>query len=96
MILSTAVLFVLRKLDFIKFSDDSPNGKAAVKHFVPFRILRQISPLSIAYLFYMVLPTLMGWAAHDFYIGLSFPIPLEATCNYQKLLFFYLRAWFIG
>jgi hypothetical protein len=53
MILSTAVLFVLRKLDFIKFSDDSPNGKAAVKHFVPFRILRQISPLSIAYLFYM-------------------------------------------
>ncbi|KAH9536808.1 hypothetical protein CY35_16G019400 [Sphagnum magellanicum] len=54
MILSTAVLFVLRKLDFIKFSDDSPNGKAAVKHFVPFRILRQISPLSIAYLFYMV------------------------------------------
>ncbi|CAM6067032.1 unnamed protein product [Sphagnum tenellum] len=54
MILSTSVLFVLRKFDFIKFSDDSPNGKAAVKHFVPFRILRQISPLSIAYLFYMV------------------------------------------
>ncbi|CAK9214418.1 unnamed protein product [Sphagnum jensenii] len=54
MILSTVVLYVLRKLNLIKFSDDSADGKTAVKHFVPVRVLRQISPLSIAYLFYMV------------------------------------------
>jgi drug/metabolite transporter (DMT)-like permease len=54
MILSTVVLYVLRKLNLIKFSDDSADGKTAVKHFVPVRVLRQVSPLSIAYLFYMV------------------------------------------
>jgi hypothetical protein len=56
MILSTVVLYVLRKLNLIKFSDDSADGKTAVKHFVPVRVLRQISPLSIAYLLYMVPP----------------------------------------
>jgi hypothetical protein len=96
MILSTSVLFVLRKLDFIKFSDDSPNGKAAVKHFVPFRILRQISPLSIAYLFYMVLPTLMGWAAHDFYIGLSFPIPPRSNMQLSEIAVFLSESLVYG
>jgi hypothetical protein len=50
---STALLYVLRKLDIIKFTDDGPD-KAAFKRFVPLRILREASPLSIAYLFYMV------------------------------------------
>ena len=54
MIVSTTLLYVLRKLDIIKFTEDTLDNKAAFKKFVPLRILRQTSPLSIAYLFYMV------------------------------------------
>lgn len=49
MIVSTSLLYVLRKLDVIRFTDESK-----FKRFVPTKIIRETSPLSIAYLFYMV------------------------------------------
>lgn len=56
MVCSTALLYVLRKLDVITFANEG-NGILELPSkggFVPFRTLKRISPLSIAYLFYMV------------------------------------------
>lgn len=85
MIVSTSLLYVLRKLDIIKFTDDSPD-RAAFKRFVPLRILRETSPLSIAYLFYMV----VGMASIR---GVS--VPMYTTLRRTTVLFTMIMEYFL-
>ncbi|CAM6109447.1 unnamed protein product [Calypogeia fissa] len=52
---STALLYVLRKLEVINFSNEGSGIiDASGDGFVPFRVIKKASPLSISYLFYMV------------------------------------------
>ncbi|KAG0583300.1 hypothetical protein M758_3G126700 [Ceratodon purpureus] len=85
MIVSTALLYVLRKLEIIKFTDDGPD-KAAFKRFVPLRILREASPLAIAYLFYMV----VGMASIR---GVS--VPMYTTLRRTTVLFTMIMEFFL-
>lgn len=85
MIVSTALLYVLRKLGIIRFTDDGPD-KAKFKRFVPFRILRETSPLSIAYLFYMV----VGMASIR---GVS--VPMYTTLRRTTVLFTMVMEFFL-
>ncbi|KAL3681801.1 hypothetical protein R1sor_024757 [Riccia sorocarpa] len=87
MICSTAVLFMLRKLNVIKFTGEG-NGMVdlASGGFVPVRTLKRTAPLSIAYLFYMV----VGMASIR---GVN--VPMYTTLRRTTVLFTMVMEYFL-
>uniref|UniRef100_A0A453P340 Sugar phosphate transporter domain-containing protein n=1 Tax=Aegilops tauschii subsp. strangulata TaxID=200361 RepID=A0A453P340_AEGTS len=54
MVCSTCLLYVLRRLKIISFTNSEPSVPSDSLFFVPFRILLRTSPLSLSYLLYML------------------------------------------
>ena len=54
MVCSTCLLYVLRQLKIISFTNSDPSVPSDSLFFVPFRLLLRTTPLSLAYLLYMV------------------------------------------
>jgi hypothetical protein len=54
MVCSTCLLYVLRRLKIISFTNSEPSVPSDSLFFVPFRTLLRTTPLSLAYLLYMV------------------------------------------
>ena len=84
MVCSTCLLYVLRRLKIISFTNSEPSVPSDSLFFVPFRILLRTSPLSLSYLLYMVClfprTQLQPWAANmeivavyfEFWVMLTF------------------------
>ncbi|BBN15382.1 solute carrier family 35, member D1/2/3 [Marchantia polymorpha subsp. ruderalis] len=88
MICSTALLYVLKSLDIISFAGEG-NGavELAADGFVPLRTLKRTSPLSIAYLFYMV----VGMASIR---GVN--VPMYTTLRRTTVLFTMVMEFFLA
>ncbi|KAL2620066.1 hypothetical protein R1flu_000271 [Riccia fluitans] len=88
MICSTALLFLLRSLNVITFAGEG-NGVVdlAADGFVPMRTLKRTAPLSIAYLFYMV----VGMASIR---GVN--VPMYTTLRRTTVLFTMVMEYFLA
>ncbi|KAL5211177.1 hypothetical protein ABZP36_022024 [Zizania latifolia] len=87
MVCSTALLYVLRRLKIISFINSEPSVPSGALFFVPFRILLRTTPLSLAYLLYML-------ASMESVRGVN--VPMYTTLRRTTVVFTMIMEYFLA
>jgi solute carrier family 35 protein len=87
MVCSTCLLYVLRRLKIISFTNSDPSVPSDSLFFVPFRILLRTTPLSLAYLLYML-------ASMESVRGVN--VPMYTTLRRTTVVFTMTMEYFLA
>ncbi|XP_062222765.1 UDP-N-acetylglucosamine transporter UGNT1-like isoform X2 [Phragmites australis] len=87
MVCSTCLLYVLRRLKIISFINSEPSVPSDSLFFVPFRILLRTTPLSLAYLLYML-------ASMESVRGVN--VPMYTTLRRTTVVFTMTMEYFLS
>ncbi|EES05418.1 hypothetical protein BDA96_04G228200 [Sorghum bicolor] len=87
MVCSTCLLYVLRRLKIISFTNSDPSVPSDSLFFVPFRLLLRTTPLSLAYLLYML-------ASMESVRGVN--VPMYTTLRRTTVVFTMTMEYFLA